>query len=198
MTNRSRLFVRSYIASLLPALLRPPGKSSRSLSSYWSCDMSTASTSILAEGTAALWEKLPRLESIVYEPWRVWRRTWKIMCGGELTSAIQANLPSHVRTVSIFEDYNDHLVSALRDNTFHPDFIDTSLMADLMLAKALTSRNCDFEHLSTSYMIDSRQFLNPCQPFYNWYRLQSLTLMSSIKRKQLVERNFLHYGTMLV
>jgi len=27
-----------------------------------------------------LWERLPRLESIVYEPWRVWRRSWKIMC----------------------------------------------------------------------------------------------------------------------
>lgn len=26
-----------------------------------------------------LWERLPRLENIVYEPWRVWRRTWKIV-----------------------------------------------------------------------------------------------------------------------
>jgi len=26
-----------------------------------------------------LWEKLPRLDTIVYEPWRVWRRMWKIL-----------------------------------------------------------------------------------------------------------------------
>lgn len=26
-----------------------------------------------------LWERLPRLESIVYEPWRVWRRSWNLM-----------------------------------------------------------------------------------------------------------------------
>ncbi|KAL2817456.1 hypothetical protein BDW59DRAFT_133289 [Aspergillus cavernicola] len=129
-----------------------------------------------------LWEKLPRLESIVYEPWRVWRRPWKIMCDRELASAIQDALPSHVRTVSIFEDFNDHLASAIRSDPPYLGTIDTSPIADLMLVmlvKALASKSRDFEHLSISYMIDAQQFFNSCELSYTWHHLQSLALTSS-------------------
>lgn len=144
-----------------------------------------------------IWENLPRLESIVYEPWRVWQRFWKILCDKgmfpyrlpvwlpsntsvELASAIQDSLPSHVRTVSIFEDSNDHLASALRSDMPYFEVIDTSPTAGVMLAKALASKSRDFEHLSISYMVDAQQFFNSCQLYYTWRRLRSLILTSSI------------------
>lgn len=35
---------------------------------------------ILPAALRRLWERLPRLESLVYEPWRGWRHAWKIGC----------------------------------------------------------------------------------------------------------------------
>jgi hypothetical protein len=43
-----------------------------------------------------LWDRLPRLESIVYEPWRVWRRSLKIMYDkGMLLHRTLVELPSN-------------------------------------------------------------------------------------------------------
>ena len=93
---------------------------------------------------------------------------------------IQDALPSHVRTVSIFEDFNDELVLALRSDPPYLHLIYTSPVAGLKLARAFASKSRDFERLSISYMIDAQQFFNSCQPSYTWHRLQSLTLTSSI------------------
>ncbi|KLJ06024.1 hypothetical protein EMPG_10549 [Blastomyces silverae] len=127
-----------------------------------------------------LCERLPRLGSIVYEPWRLWPVLWKIMFDREMASTIQDALSSHIRTVSIFEDSDDQLALARRTDTVYPSAIDTNPVADHMLLIAFTSRSRDFEHLSISYMIDARQFFYFCQPSYTWQHLQSLTLTSSI------------------
>ncbi|KAH8598429.1 hypothetical protein B0O99DRAFT_538530 [Bisporella sp. PMI_857] len=127
-----------------------------------------------------LWERLPQLETIVYEPWRVWRRSWKILCDKELASVIQDALPSHVKTVSIFEEFNDQLALALRRDTPYLRIIDTSPNAGHMLVRAFASKSLRLERLSISYMIDAQQFFESCQPSYTWHHLQSLTLTSSI------------------
>ncbi|KAI1492990.1 hypothetical protein F5X96DRAFT_623834 [Biscogniauxia mediterranea] len=127
-----------------------------------------------------LWERLPRLESIVYEPWRILERSWKIMAHGELASVIQDALPSHIRTVSIFEDFNDQLALALDSDAPYLGFTDTDPIVNPMLVGTLVSKSRDFERLSISYMIDARQFFKSCQLSYIWHRLQSLTLTSSI------------------
>jgi hypothetical protein len=93
---------------------------------------------------------------------------------------IQDALPSHVRTVSIFEEFNDQLALALRSDTTYLRIIDTSPVAGLMLVRAFASKSRDFERLSISYMIDAQQFFNSCQLSYTWHHLQSLTLTSSI------------------
>ncbi|KAL7787129.1 hypothetical protein V8C37DRAFT_390738 [Trichoderma ceciliae] len=127
-----------------------------------------------------LLQRLPRLESIVYEPSRIWRRSRMIMCDEELASVIQDDIPSHVRTVSIFEDSNDQLALALRNDTLYFGLVDTNPSADPMLVGAFASKSRDFERLSISYMIDAQQFFNSCQLSYTWHHLQSLTLTSSI------------------
>ncbi|KAI1499094.1 hypothetical protein F5X99DRAFT_411416 [Biscogniauxia marginata] len=127
-----------------------------------------------------LWERLPRLESIVYEPWRTWRCSWRIQWREDLASMIQDALPSHVRTVSIFEDFNDQFALAVRCDMPHLSIIDTNSTTDLGLARAFASKSRDLEHLSVSFMIDAQQFFNSCQLPYTWPHLRSLTLTSSI------------------
>ncbi|KFH40252.1 hypothetical protein ACRE_090850 [Hapsidospora chrysogenum ATCC 11550] len=103
-----------------------------------------------------LWERLPRLENIVYEPWRVSRRSLKIMYDKELASAIQDALPSHVRTVSNFEVFNDQLALTLRSDAQYWGLITTNPIADIKLVRAFASKSRDFEHLPISHMIDAR------------------------------------------
>ena len=97
----------------------------------------------------------------------------------ELASIIQDALPSHVRTVSIIEEFNDQLAMALRRDT-HSPMVDTSPRASHMLVRAFASRSRDFERISISYMIDAQQFFKSCQRSYTWHHLQSLILTSSI------------------
>ncbi|KAK2805732.1 hypothetical protein FQN51_009235 [Onygenales sp. PD_10] len=124
--------------------------------------------------------RLPRLESIVYEPWRVWQRPYKLMYDLELASVIQDALQNHVRTVSIFEDFNDQLGLAFRNGTSIPRLIDIAPTPHPTLISTFASKSRGLEHLSISHMIDARQFFNSCQPSYTWPHLQSLTLTSSI------------------
>lgn len=93
---------------------------------------------------------------------------------------IQDGLPTHIRTVSIFEDFNDQLALALYNDPRYSRLTDTSPVADLTLARAFASKSRDFERLSISYMIEAQQFFNSCQLYYTWHHLQSLTLTSSI------------------
>jgi hypothetical protein len=80
----------------------------------------------------------------------------------------------------VFENFNDHLVLALRNDTLYQGPINTNQIASSQLVSAFASRSQDFEQLSVSYLIDGRQFFNSCQQSYTWRRLQSLTLTSSV------------------
>ncbi|KAJ3560184.1 hypothetical protein NPX13_g9390 [Xylaria arbuscula] len=85
---------------------------------------------IFPEVLKALWEKLPRLESIAYELWRVRRYQCQPACTYALNNAISYPGPS----------------------------MDAISAADLQLAKAFAKRSHNFERLSISYMIDAQQF----------------------------------------
>jgi len=102
---------------------------------------------------------------------------------------------SHIRTVSIFEDFNEQHRLALQNDTSprHLGRLNTSLAADQWLVdqtlvSAFASKSRDFEHLSISFMIDARQFFNSCQQSYTWPLLQSLTLTSSVLTKAAPEK----------
>ncbi|KAL5335361.1 hypothetical protein BJX70DRAFT_326951 [Aspergillus crustosus] len=126
-----------------------------------------------------LWAQLPRLESIVHESCLVSRRMWKATYDRELASAIEDSLPSHVRTLSFFEDLDDNLASVLPHDKPIPN-INTSRNASLTLVEAVSSRSRGLERLSISYLIDAQQFFSACQSTYTWHRLRSLILTASI------------------
>ncbi|KAH6996280.1 hypothetical protein BKA56DRAFT_627863 [Ilyonectria sp. MPI-CAGE-AT-0026] len=110
-----------------------------------------------------LLQKLPRLQTMVYEPWRACRRTWKIACDREFASVIQDALPSHVEMLSIFEDPNSELVAAIHRDPLFQQVIDDNMTAGAELVRALVLRSCDLKHLSISFMVDARQFLDSLQ-----------------------------------
>ncbi|KAI1147480.1 hypothetical protein F4825DRAFT_471535 [Nemania diffusa] len=136
---------------------------------------------IFPEVLKALWEKLPRLESIAYELWRVRRYPCQTACTYELASLIRDALPKHVKRISIFKDFNNQLILARNNAISHSGpSMGASSAADLQLAKAFAKRSHNFERLSISYMIDAQQFFTSCQQLpCAWNLLQSLTLTSS-------------------
>lgn len=103
-----------------------------------------------------------------------------------MASVIQGALPSHVKTVSVFEDFNDQFALALRSDPLNWLLLERDIdliappIATPMLAEVFASKSREFEHLSISYMIDAQQFFNSCQLSYTWHHLQSLTLTSLI------------------
>ncbi|KAJ4987981.1 hypothetical protein SVAN01_06556 [Stagonosporopsis vannaccii] len=136
---------------------------------------------LFPEVLKALWEKLPRLESIIYELWRARRHHYQIACAYELAFLVQRSLPKHVKRVSIFKDFNDQLELALKNATSHLGrHVEATSAVDLELAKAFAAKSHHLEHLSISYMIDAHQFFTSCQQLpCTWNLLQSLTLTSS-------------------
>ncbi|KAI1359884.1 hypothetical protein F5Y08DRAFT_349266 [Xylaria arbuscula] len=137
---------------------------------------------IFPEVLKALWEKLPRLESIAYELWRVRRYQCQPACTYELASLIGDALPKHVKRISIFKDFNNQLILALNNaiSSYPGPSMDAISAADLQLAKAFAKQSHNFERLSISYMIDAQQLFTSCQQLpCAWNLLQSLTLTSS-------------------
>ncbi|PSN73921.1 hypothetical protein BS50DRAFT_595437 [Corynespora cassiicola Philippines] len=138
-----------------------------------------------------LWEKLPRLESIVYELWRYRRQPYQIVCANELAYLIQYCVPKHVKRVSIFKDFSNQLALALNNATPHVSLdIETISAIDLKLAQAFTAKSHHLEHLSISYTIDAQKFFIACQQLLcTWNLLQSLTLTSSTLAWKVPDQN---------
>jgi hypothetical protein len=63
-----------------------------------------------------LLERLPQLESITYEPWFMLSRSEK--CSYDRgTAEILRQLPQSVRSITIFEDFNEQIMKAIRYNS---------------------------------------------------------------------------------
>ncbi|PVH98549.1 hypothetical protein DM02DRAFT_682060 [Periconia macrospinosa] len=146
---------------------------------------------LFPEVLKALWEKLPRLENIVYELWRARQRHYQISCGYELAFLIYDSVPKHVKRVSIFKDFNSQLAVALNNATPRLDRkIEATSALDLVLARAFAAKSHHLEHLSISYMIDAQQFFTSCQKLpCTWNLLQSLILTSSTLSRKAPHQN---------
>jgi hypothetical protein len=108
----------------------------------------------------------------------------------ELASVIQKSLPNHVKRVSIFEDFNDQLISALNSDTPYLGLVNTSPVTNVTLAKALVSKSYSLERLFISYMIDAQQFFDLCRRLsHTWHHLESLTLTSSVLAQEAPQKD---------
>ncbi|KAK2755715.1 hypothetical protein FQN54_005865 [Arachnomyces sp. PD_36] len=138
---------------------------------------------IFSETLQLVWQKLPRLESIVYETLRVWNSLYEPAGDGGLTSAIKNTLPSNVKRISIFEDFDGHIPTPIRRGVGLSALRNARLEAELALRRALASKSRDLEQLSISYLIDATRLFGCSQQSWTWYHLQSLTLTASILKQ---------------
>lgn len=97
---------------------------------------------------------------------------------------IQDALPSHVEMLSIFESPNSELVSAMHRDPLFAQVIHDNMAAGAELVRALVLRSYDLKHLSISFMVDARQFLDALQSTHCCHKLRSLTLTASILKRE--------------
>ncbi|RKK77010.1 hypothetical protein BFJ69_g6514 [Fusarium oxysporum] len=140
-----------------------------------------------------LLERFPNVESIDYEPWRVLCHSLDengLIYGRHdlMMQVLLRKLPQHVRSVTIFEDFNEQTMEAIR-NDMDPSIISMSMQIETRwftrseLGEAFAVKSRDLEHLSVAFMIDARDFLRSCKMLSDWPRLRSLILTAPIMTK---------------
>ncbi|KND91372.1 hypothetical protein TOPH_03958 [Tolypocladium ophioglossoides CBS 100239] len=147
----------------------------------------------------ALWlilDKLCRLEHMIYEPW------WA--CGGEWQSTshdsrsptsrsttdvwiteflllVQKYLPKSLKSLLVFEDFNDDLAAALGKAQLSGHlYVDAARIVDPRIGAAFASRSLFLKQLSVSYMANAEDFFQACMRTWTWQHLQSLALTSQL------------------
>ncbi|OAA59456.1 hypothetical protein ISF_06391 [Cordyceps fumosorosea ARSEF 2679] len=129
------------------------------------------------EALMLLAHKLPRLRTIVYEPWSEVSRARENETDNELSYMISHSLPSHVETLSIFEDINFALASALSNDPWTPSQFNPPSYSHMV--ESLVLRSCSLKNLSISFMIDAWDFLGYLREDFG-SQLRSLTLTAAI------------------
>ncbi|UKZ68359.1 uncharacterized protein TrAtP1_009398 [Trichoderma atroviride] len=121
-----------------------------------------------------LFQKLPCLENIVYEPWYSKAR-WTEHDDLYLSWIIQSSLPKSVQRMVMFQESTE-LYDALssfdgqRQRVGHHDRYD----------EAFAHKSLELHHLAVSFMVDAEQMFTSCQPTWIWPNLQTLSLTSQL------------------
>ncbi|KAF5603757.1 hypothetical protein FPCIR_1196 [Fusarium pseudocircinatum] len=137
-----------------------------------------------------LLKQFPNLESINYEPWRVLFHVLDPP-GSIYDQSLQDGLPTwpqHIRSVTIFEDFNEQIMKALRRDvnpmlTVANMQIETRRHTKYELGEAFAVKSRNLEHLSVSFMIDARDFFTACKMISDWPQLRSLILTTPLMTK---------------
>ncbi len=98
---------------------------------------------------------------------------------------IQNGLPKTLKTLSVFEDFDDSLIAALRGGPRLPAALarlDPGRTVDPGLSAAFAARSLDLEKLSVSYMTNAEDFFGACLKTWTWEHLSSLALTSALLR----------------
>jgi hypothetical protein len=90
---------------------------------------------------------------------------------------IETHLPSGLRRLSIFEDFNQKYVPGRHGAMLLPDPV---RIVDSRVSAALAHRSLELEQLSASFMADAVHFFEARQTPWIWNRLQSLALTSQL------------------
>ncbi|SCO46190.1 uncharacterized protein FFMR_08343 [Fusarium fujikuroi] len=140
-----------------------------------------------------LLKQFPNLESINYEPWRVLFHQPDLLdsscerCDQMLQDGLP-KWPKHVKSVTIFEDFNEQIMEAIRSG-IDPTISGTSMQIEngrrtrYGLGEAFAVKSRHLEHLSVSFMIDARDFFTSCKMLSDWPRLRSLVLTTPLMTK---------------
>ncbi|KAK3938997.1 hypothetical protein QBC46DRAFT_316574 [Diplogelasinospora grovesii] len=124
------------------------------------------------------------LRWIRYEQWHHVDPQQQLRLEKDYKRLISSDLPSTLRDLSIFEDFNKHL---------HPDRLARS--TNRALAKALSKTSRSLEHLSAAFLVDAKDFLADFWPtkqqdpnIVPWENLQTLALTSCLLHPEVGRR----------
>ncbi|KAG6004175.1 hypothetical protein E4U21_001355 [Claviceps maximensis] len=134
-----------------------------------------------------LLEALPRLEELIYEPWRAWTFGDQVEQDYENICFIKTISLPRLKRISVFEDFNERCIRHLRgmevpDMVALPERLPSKYEdGELSKAAAVKGAKMEFlEHLSVAFMIDASVFLLQCQLSGIWHRLRFLSLTSEL------------------
>jgi hypothetical protein len=97
----------------------------------------------------------------------------------EFLLLVRKRLPKTLKTLSVFEDFNDNLAAALGNAQLPGHMqVDAARIVDPRISAAFVSRSLDLEQLSVSYMVNAEDFFQACMRTWTWRHLQSLALTS--------------------
>ncbi|CAI0642978.1 unnamed protein product [Colletotrichum noveboracense] len=119
-----------------------------------------------------LFNRLPRLQSVVYEPWQ---RSGQVLIVDSLDlDTIKYHLPRSLKRVSIFENTDKCILKAHR---WLKPLTSGVWRSELpILGRIFAKRSLDFEKLSVAFLIDSNDFFQSCQQEWIWEHLSLLCL----------------------
>lgn len=103
----------------------------------------------------------------------------------DMMHVITKRFPQSLKTISIFEDFSDHLTTAMLNHYARKPWLPTVeayRITDPQLAATFSTKSRDLEHMSVAYMIDAKDFFQGANPISIWGNLQSLTLTSRLLR----------------
>jgi hypothetical protein len=84
-----------------------------------------------------------------------------------------------LKTISVFEDFDDHLGKALLNSELDLE-VGTDRNVDPDMGEAIASSSLPLEHVAISYMINAEDFFQACMRDWTWQNLQSLALTSQL------------------
>ncbi|KAK2055930.1 hypothetical protein LY76DRAFT_519398 [Colletotrichum caudatum] len=112
-----------------------------------------------------IFDKLPQLKSLVYEPWRSW------------TSHLQYSWDLEtVEYISLFEETNEAYVAVSQKSPFDPP--ESIRAASSAVSAAFAKRSLGFTQLSVSSLVEASDFFSSCKQGWVWRHLKSLILTS--------------------
>ncbi|KAK1689293.1 hypothetical protein BDP55DRAFT_545700 [Colletotrichum godetiae] len=128
----------------------------------------------------SLFDKLPRLQSLIYEPWQSWDKIAQgFLWDSEYLKLIESHLPKALKKISVFEETNEEYITSFQPTlpTTAPDII---RVTSPTVSAAFAQRSLSLEQLSVTFMIEASDFFRSCQQGWVWSHMRFLTLTSRI------------------
>ncbi|KAJ0152475.1 hypothetical protein CTA2_211 [Colletotrichum tanaceti] len=122
-----------------------------------------------------LFDSLPRLRSLVYEPWY-----WHTSADHEYGRLIESRLPRSLKHLSLFEETDEEYIALVREgfspHRFGPDSPRAAPPAGM--GAALAERSLGLETLSAAFVVEADDFFRSRRHDWVWEGLASLVLTS--------------------
>ncbi|UPK95600.1 hypothetical protein LCI18_006535 [Fusarium solani-melongenae] len=131
---------------------------------------------LTASSLRMLLDKLPRLECLLFEPWREW------VSAGHYNRMLESGLPMTLKRLSIFEDFDEIHMRPIRRSLWPQPRPGLARIGFPKLAKTIADRSLQLTHLSASFLVDAFYFFRPEQRLWTWHNLEFLSLTSELLR----------------